>query len=362
MSEEYGEIEIDWIELLAKLLKRWRFIALMTGTFLLVGISVALLTPRRYKVTMTLAPEVTQDGGTSINNIASMLGVGAVSANAGQDAINITLFPEICKSSPFLTELFPVVLTPYVSPKDAEKGVVAEPVTVFDHLTETNEDDKGLYCWILKLFGEQEEEEETGELILSRLTEKQACVVNALSRSITAEVEKNTGITRISVTMDDKLMVTQLADTVCRRLQEYVTVYRTRKAQEDFDYYVKLADEAQAKMIEAQAAYAAAIDHNRDLILQAASSHRDRLRQEAELASQIYSQMAQQRELARARIQEVKPVFAVIQPATMPQIPEQSRRQMVLIWGFVGFLIACFWVTFGQNFFERIRSGLRKHK
>ncbi|MCR5351194.1 MAG: hypothetical protein K6E35_01695 [Bacteroidales bacterium] len=359
MSEEYDEITIDWVELLAKFLKNWRFIALMTGLFFLVGVSVALLTPRQYKVTMTLAPEVPREGSSNLSNIASMFGVSAASTSTGQDAINITLFPEICKSTPFLTELFPVVLTPYVSSEDAENGVVAEPTTVFDYLTGKGKDQKGLYCWLLKIFGE-EKEEKSDELNLSKLTKEQACVVDALSRSITAEVEKNTGITKISVVMDDKLMVTQLADTVCRRLQDYVTMYRTRKAQEDFDYYVKLADEAQAKMVKAQAAYAAAIDHDRDLILQSVSSHRDRLRQEADLSSQIYSQMAQQRELARAKIQEEKPVFAVIQPATMPQTPEQSRRQAVLIWSFVGFLIACFWVAFGRNAFEIVQKGLRE--
>ena len=194
----------------------------------------------------------------------------------------------------------------------------------------------------------------------ARLTHKQACAVEALSKSISASVDNKTGITTISVSLDDPLMVTQLADTVCRRLQEYVIVYRTQKALEDYDYYVKMTNDAQEKLIKAQAAYAASVDHERDLILQSVSSRRERLRQEAELASQLYSQMAQQQEMARAKIQEVKPVFAVIQPATMPQHATNSRKQTVLIWTFIGFLLSSLWVTLGKDALTRFSSGVKQ--
>lgn len=370
MSEDYknpetrpsedDELEIDWMGILAKLLKGWKFILLVSVVFGMLGIAAALMQQRKYSVTMTLAPEVQRSGSSSLSSITAMLGVSGASAGATTDALNITLFPEICKSTPFLAGLFPVTLTPYVSPKDAKAGVVAQPVTVYDHITGKDKPQKGLKVWLKNLLGKDQEEEDDAAVNISQLTKAQAGAVKTLAANISADVDKKTGVTTINVVMDDRLMATQLADTVCRRLQEYVIVYRTQKATDDFNYYVKLADEAHDKLVQAQAAYASSVDHERNIILQSVTSRRERLRQEADLASQIYSQMAQQRELARAKIQEEKPVFAVVQPATMPQTPMNSRKKTVLIWGFLGFFLACAWVGFGKDFLSKMRGSVKE--
>lgn len=360
-EEEYEEAEIDWMGIITKLLKGWKFILIVSVIFGMLGIAAALLQKRTYGVTMTLAPEVQRSGSSSLSSITAMLGMGGASTGSTSDALNITLFPEICKSTPFLTDLFPVKLTPYVSRENAKNGVKATPVTVFDHLTGADKPKKGLKVWLKNLLSKEEEEEgDESAVNPSQLTKKQAAVAKSLSQSISADVDKKTGVTTISVVMDDPLMATQLADTVCRRLQEYVIMYRTQKATDDFNYYVKLADEAHDNLIKAQSAYAASVDYDRNVILQSVNSRRDRLRQEAELASQIYSQMAQQREMARAKIQEEKPVFAVVQPATMPQTPMNSRKKTVLIWGFLGFFLSCAWVGFGKDFLAKMRGGVKE--
>jgi hypothetical protein len=194
----------------------------------------------------------------------------------------------------------------------------------------------------------------------TELTRRQAAVVRALGRSVTASVDKKTGVTTISVITDDRLMAKQLADTVCTRLQDYITAYRTKKATADYEYYVMLADEAHDELKKAQAAYARSVDYDRNVILQSATAQKDRLRDEVTLANQIYSQMAQQRELARAKIQEEKPVYAVVQPAVLPQQPMNSRAKRVLIWGFVGGFLAVAWYGFGADFFKKLRSDVKE--
>ena len=184
--------------------------------------------------------------------------------------------------------------------------------------------------------------------------------MKALRQSISVNVNNKTGVTNISVTMDDRRIVTQVADTVCKMLQNYVIDYRTKKAKSDYDYYVKLADEAHEKLVKAQAAYAARVDYDRGVILQSVNSVRQRLQEEANLANQVYTQMVQQREMAKAKIQEAKPVYAVVQPATMPQFPMNSRKSRVLVFGFLGFFLACAWVAFGEDFLEKIKSQVKQ--
>lgn len=359
--QEEDELEIDWMGILTKILKSWKKIVLIGFIFGCLGIVSALMMTRKWNVTMTLAPEIQRSGSSSLGSIASMLGMGSMQLGSSTDAMNITLFPEICKSTPFLVELFDVPLTSYVSEKQAEAGVQPLQTTVYKHFSKEDKEKKGLAKWRYeRRLKKHPEKPYTGVSDPTELTRKEAAVVKALSASINSDVDKKTGITTISVVMDDRLMAKQLADTVCNRLQVYVSKYRTQKAQADYDYYVLLADEARQELVRAQAAYAAAVDYDRSVILQGAKSETERLQSEASLASQIYSQMAQQRELARAKIQEEKPVYAVVQPATLPQTPMNSRAKRVLIWGFVGGFLAVAWYGFGEDFMKKFRKDVEE--
>ena len=345
------ELEIDWMGIISKLLKHWKQIVLIGFIFGCLGVGSALLMKRTYSVSMTLSPEVSGRSSSSLSSITSMLGLGGGSASSGADAMNITLFPEICHSTPFLVSLLDVPLTSYVSEKQQEAGVQPLHTTVYKHLSG---EDKPNYK------PKKDQKPYTGVTDPTELTPRVAGVVKLLGQSVSADIDKKTGITTISVVMDDRLMAKQLADTVCNRLQRCVSEYRTKKATDDFNYYVMLADEAHAELVKAQAAYAAAVDHDRNVVLQSATARRERLQQEASLANQLYSNMAQQRELARAKIQEDKPVYAVVQPAVLPQQPMQSRAKHVLIWGFVGGFLAVAWYGFGEDFFKKFRTDVKE--
>lgn len=344
------ELVIDWMGIATKILTHWKQIILIGIIFGCLGVGSTFLMKRTYSVTMTLAPE-TQGQSSSLGSITSMLGLGGGAVTGGADAMNITLFPEICQSTPFLVSLLDVPLTSYVSEQDREAGVQPIHTTVYKHL---KGEDKPDYK------PGKDEKPYTGVANPTELTPLQAAVVKALSQCVSASIDNKTGMTYISATMDDRLMAKQLADTVCRRLQLVVSEYRTKKATDDFNYYVTLADEAHAELVRAQAAYAAAVDHDRNVVLQSASARRERLQQEATLANQLYSQMAQQRELARAKIQEVKPVFAVVQPAVLPQKANQSRSKRVLIWAFAGGLLAVVWYGFLADFLKQFRSDMKE--
>lgn len=360
IQEASEELEIDWMGIFTKLLKHWKQIFLISFIFGVLGIVSALTMTRKYNVSMTLAPELVNRSNSNLSSITSMLGLGNATLSPSTDAMNITLFPEICSSTPFLAALLDVPLTSYVSEKQQEEGVQPMHTTVYKHFTGEDKEKKGLAKWLDSLKKEKEEKPYTGVADATELPRKQANVVKALGKCISADVDKKTGVTTISVVMDDRMMAKQLADTVCTRLQVYVSEYRTKKAQADYEYYVMLAQEAREIQIKAQDAYARSVDYDRSVILQSAQSVKERLRADANLASDIYSQMAQQRELARAKIQEEKPVYAVVQPATLPQQAMNSRAKRVLIWGFIGLFLSLAWYGFGADFFRKMRSDVKE--
>lgn len=357
---EEDEIEVDWTGIFAKILRRWKFILLLSFIFGCIGVGMALMMKHKFKVTVTLAPEL-QRRSTSINNITSMLGLGDITLGSNSDAMSITLFPEICRSTPFLTGLFDVRLTPDHKAEDRLEGRPApQPVTVFDHLM-------GYDRPARKLSARKREERAKYARVfndsivnISALTPNQASVVRALRNRISADVDKMTGFTTIDVVMDDRRMAAELADTVTGRLQGYVTEYRTRKAKADYDYYEALRAEARKDLVKAQKAYAASVDYDRSVILQSVNSERERLQQEVTIATQLYSQITQQSEMAKAKIQEVKPMYAVIQPASAPRQPMNSRKTVVLLWGLAGFLLSCLWAAFGSDSFRNTRKDVKE--
>ena len=343
---EEGGLEIDWMEIVRKLFRRWKFIFLVTFIFSVLGVTAAFTAHRKYQVKVTLAPEMQNRTGGTLSAITSMLGGGA-SLNSSPDALNISLFPEISASTPFLCSLLPVPVTPYLPKNQELAGRKVDTTTVFFHMI--GRDRKLSERKARKAArADAEYPYDDGVINSDQLTPRQYAAVRKLREAISTNVDNKTGVTTISVTLDDRMIAKQLADTVCRRLQDFVIDYRTKKATADYEYYVQLADEAYAKLVKAQADYAARVDYDRSVILQSVNSERQRLQDEANLANQIYSQMAQQRELARAKIQEMKPVYAVVQPASVPMKSITSRSKICVIWFFVGFLLSCAWVAFGD--------------
>lgn len=350
-SEVYDDEPIDWAKYLKLAIQNWRKIAIVTFCFAVLSVVIALSQKRQYSVSVTLAPEIqgSARNSGSLGSIASMLGVNLGSGSSSADALNITIFPEIAKSTPFLTQLFDVELNPMpVLPKDKieARRVLEGPlpsVKLFDFITHRNEEKGFLTKLKESIFGAPVEDPDYLKYDLSRLTREQSLVLQVMQNMINVSVDKKTAVTTVSVSMTDPLMCAQLADTVCRRLREYVYEYRTEKERNNFEYYSALCDSTYQKMVEAQAAYAESMDNNRSVILQKVSVRSQRLEQEASIASQVYQQMVQQRELSRAHLQEVKPVFAVVEPATLPQRPVNSRAKTCILITFLGFALAFAW-------------------
>ena len=364
-GNQLEEQPIDWVEMLAKLLKHKWYIMIFTFAFAVVGVVFALMQKRQYDVDVVLTPEIEgKSGSSSLKSLASMVGLSSSSLSGGADAITFMVFPEVCSSTPFLTGLFSVPVTTYVSDKDYERGKRPKTTTLFKYISKEDEPKKGLAAWMEDIFGKDDKEKKEDNSVVnpSHLTRMQDRVLRYLSKHISANVDNKTGLTTIHVSIDDPLIVTTLADTVCQRLQDYVTEYKTKKAKQDLDYFTKLSDEAHEALIDAQQAYARSVDFDRSVILQSVSSEKERLRVESQLAQQVFEQMEQQKAAAKAKYQELKPAFAVIQPATMPLKPSNSRKNVVLGFMFFGFVLSAGWKLFSGNVKQYITDIKDKRK
>ena len=99
---------------------------------------------------------------------------------------------------------------------------------------------------VMSIFSSDDDKENDNQDINPfQLTAEQNNAVNGLRKLVVANVDKKTGVTSISVTMQDPLVCAIVADTVVTKLQEFITGYRVNKAQEDCKYWEQLYNQRQ---------------------------------------------------------------------------------------------------------------------
>ena len=359
MPQEEEELEIDLMEYARKLWAARKLLLKVAGIAAIIGVVIALTTPKTYTVNATLAPESSKSG-SSLSGIASMLGVGGLNMGSDADALSVMLYPDVVSSTPFIIDLLD---TPVKSMNEE-----IPDTTLVGYLEEYQS--SSLFGTILSLpfkaigaitsiFSSDDEEEGNDTINPFQLSRKQSSLVEGLKKAVIANVDKKTGVTTVSVTMQDPMVCAIIADTVIYKLQEKVTSYRTTKAENDCKYWEQIHAERQRDYIKAQQAYAKYVDTNKNIARQSELIERERLQNEMNLAFQVYNNVATQLQLARAKVQEAKPAFAVVEPASVPLNPSGTSRKMILIGiVFLAVAAAAAWILFGQDLWANLKQGL----
>lgn len=354
---ENDELEIDWMDLLRRVIAIRKTLYKAAGIGLVLGIIIALSTPKQYTVSVTLSPEMGND--TKSSGLASMAAsfLGASAMSSTPDALNAALSSEIVSSTPFLLELFDTRVqtldeeldTTLVAYLDEQRGswmgaVLAAPGMAIGFIKE--------------LFAE--EPDTVATLNPFQLTKKESQKVEFLRKNIVADIDKKTGITTLSVTLQDPKVTAMVADSVVTKLQQYIINYRIAKAKEDCAYLEELYRERQQEYYDAQQRYARYVDANKSLVLQSVRTEQERLQNDMNLAYQVYSQVAQQLQVARAKIQEEKPVFAVVEPATVPLQPSGASRKVIVLGIILLAVIATSaWILLGKPYWGLLKQHLK---
>ena len=350
------EKEIDLLELFKKLLNRKKTIGIWCAVGLVLGLVIAFSIPKEYTTTVTLAPE-SNDKKSATGNLgalAAMAGVGNVAA--GGDAVSPQLYPDIMKSVPFSLALLKIPLTD----KEGKRKVT---------LSEYLENDTKSPWWsaitgapfkLLGMLSGSNEEEDTGvsdENGPIRITKDESNLLKRLDGCLNASVDAKTFVITINVSMQDPMVSAIVADSVANRLKEYITDYRTNKARQDLDYIEKLNEEARETYYAAQQKYANYLDTHQGIVLYSAQTMRDRLENEAQLAFNVFNQTSQQLQMAKAKVQEETPVYATIEPATVPLKPSAPRKVLILAgFIFLAFVGSCAWILFIEPLRQQLKA------
>ena len=361
INQPYNEEpEIDIMELISKLWKRRSMIIKWCIAGAIIGLVVGFSIPKTYTAGVTLAPEMQQKSSSGVSSIASMMGVNL---NNSVDAISVEMFPDVVHSTPFIYELFDLPVT-----FERKDSVMTVPLV--EYMKEYQKSPwwstifkfsfKAL-GWCIDLVTGSDDEEEGGDETLnpSNLPKKERKVVKFFAENIMVDVDKKSFKTKMSLEMQDPLVVATVMEAVTENLKSYMSDYRTSKARQDAENLEVICEQRKADYYSAQLAYAKYIDANKNVTLQSANAERERLQQEMNLAYQVYSQVATNLEGARIKAEQAKPVFAIIDPATIPlRKTAPSKAKILVIFTIIAGCCAAGWILIGEEYWEKLIEKL----
>lgn len=331
------EQEIDLVELIQKLWHNRWLIVKITIVFMVLGLLVALFSPKVYTASCDVVPQTSDNSKSSqMSSLAKLAGIN-LSQGEGTPTLSPYVYENILKSTKFKKELMQTEI-------NFEKA--DRPVSFYEYYTSEEFNKPTVVDYVLKytiglpgvimgaIRGEQPEPDYSsaeGGAKIESLTKDEYEVLSLLGESVMLSLDDKKGYVSITVNMPEPLAAAQLAQATLNLLQEYITVFKVEKVQSNLDFVQERYNEVKRDFEDVQARRARYRDANHNTIKNQARIEQERLEAEYQLAMNIYSELAMQLEQAKIKVKETTPILTVINPVTVPYKKSKPQRAMILM-------------------------------
>lgn len=331
------EQEIDLVELIQKLWHNRWLIVKITIVFMVLGLLVALFSPKVYTASCDVVPQTSDNSKSS--QMSSLAKLAGINLSQGESAPTLSpyVYENILKSTKFKKELMQTEI-------NFEKA--DRPVSFYEYYTSEEFNKPTVVDYVLKytiglpgvimgaIRGEQPEPNYSsaeGGAKIESLTKDEYEVLSLLGESVMLSLDDKKGYVSITVNMPEPLAAAQLAQATLNLLQEYITVFKVEKVQSNLDFVQERYNEVKRDFEDVQARRARYRDANHNTIKNQARIEQERLEAEYQLAMNIYSELAMQLEQAKIKVKETTPILTVINPVTVPYKKSKPQRAMILM-------------------------------
>ncbi len=336
---------------------RRKFIYYMISIGFCIGIIIALVIPTEYKSTATLLPEYNTDGqgGAAglLKEYGGLLGINSGTYNSSSNAIRIDIYPKIVESITFQDKIA------------STKFYFAKEDTMVSLYTYYSELAPGLFSNILSgikkaiksLIGSKNQDSEQiqnfGEVQTLKFTPEEFAVIQELRERIWVSLDEETGIISVFSVMPERILASEVANFTVHELTKYLTEYRTEKVKRDLEYIESQLLKAEERFRTIQLERADFLDSNQGNLTARFETEKQKLQSSYDISFNVYNTLTQRYEEGKLKVQEVTPVFKILQPVQVPINDEQSGVKIVLLSMFFGGIIGM-----GKLFLERLMEGL----
>ncbi|MAR25824.1 MAG: hypothetical protein CMC50_00110 [Flavobacteriaceae bacterium] len=331
MSENFDEI--DLIKIAKTVWNGKKLVIFMSSVFILVGIIAALLSPISYNSSTTFIPS-SQEGssGSSLSGVASLVGINLGAMSSGNE-IPASMYPLIGESVEFKR----LMLEEFIDEKKQVKmkGFLAEYYKV-DNSSEINNSNKAF------------------------ISKFENTLFKQIKEILTISVNQKDGFITISANMPEAEYAAYGAINARNILQKIIINNKVKSAKQNLEFSKEQLKSKRIEFDEIQNKLGYFNDSNLNIVTSSIINEREKLEAEFEIINAVIVELSKQVEQNKLQVSKDTPVFSIIKEATIPVTRSSpNRTKMVLIFGFLGFILSIAYVLIKDpllNIINEIKS------
>ena len=323
--------EIDYIAIAQTLWQGRKLIIKSTIAFAIIGLLVAIFSPKQYTASMTVVPQTTdaKSGLGSLSGLAAMAGFN-LNMNSGSN-IAPSLYPQIMSSVSYQLELMN-------TPIQFEN--IKQPVTLFRYYIDLKKQSVfslikkytvGLPGTIAKALRNNNDVDNISDSGYIKFTDDQKRISEILADQVTINVNDKDGYIVLSSEMPDAIAAAQLTRKAIQLLQQYITSFKIEKAQAQKDFIQLRFNEKKQEFDSIQEKLARFQDEHKNISSALTRIQESQLTSKYNMLSEVYTELAKQLEQAQIQVKEDTPIFTIIQPVTVPNEKSSPRRGLIMV-------------------------------
>ena len=330
--------QADLVELIQRMWINKVLIIIVTSVFVVLGLLVALFSPKEYTSACDVVPQASDS--SALSRMGSLAALAGINLDQMQNVKTLSplVYKNIMESTTFRKELMqtplnfkeidhPISFYEYCTNEEYNKPSVGEYIIKYT---------VGLPFVILKAIrGEQPAPDygalnQSGDSSIETVTKEEYECLKALDDCITLRLDDKKGYVTISANMPEAVVAAQMAQATLELLQKYITEFKVEKVQSNLDFVQERYNEAKSNFEDIQARRAKFRDANQNTTRYSARTELEKLDAEYTVAMNLYSELASQLERAKISVKETMPVLTVINPVTIPYKKSKPQRSMIL--------------------------------
>lgn len=366
------EKEEEGLDIMAMMRNLWdgrKTIFICLGIFMALGLVAALTMKRTYRVTTVMVPQLNSRQNSSLGSWAALAGIDMGMPTSTTD-LSPLVYPAIVNSVPFRLELMH-------TPLHYQK--CDYPISMFDYAL-SGIDKPSLFTIVKKytiglpgliidaIRGPQEEivygfatgSADTTVIIRPIVVSvDEQKMLDFFDKIVSLDVNKKDGYLTLTVNGIEPIQTAELAIKAQQLLQDLLTHYRVEKSEKELEYIQARYDEIKQENDRYQEQLAVILDRSQSMTNQRDRIERDRIQAKYNVSNAIFNEMAKQLEQAKMQVKRDTPVYAVIQPVSIPMKPSNSRAKTLIVWTFFGFVVGC-GIVFGKGYIPKVKAIFKK--
>lgn len=366
------EKEEEGLDIMAMMRNLWdgrKTIFICLGIFMALGLVAALTMKRTYRVTTVMVPQLNSRQNSSLGSLTTLAGIDMGMPTSTTD-LSPLVYPAIVNSVPFRLELMH-------TPLHYQK--CDYPISMFDYAL-SGIDKPSLFTIVKKytiglpgliidaIRGPQEEivygfatgSADTTVIIRPIVVSvDEQKMLDFFDKIVSLDVNKKDGYLTLTVNGIEPIQTAELAIKAQQLLQDLLTHYRVEKSEKELEYIQARYDEIKQENDRYQEQLAVILDRSQSMTNQRDRIERDRIQAKYNVSNAIFNEMAKQLEQAKMQVKRDTPVYAVIQPVSIPMKPSNSRAKTLIVWTFFGFVVGC-GIVFGKGYIPKVKAIFKK--